>query len=251
MLKLKKTASLLAALSLSFGILLTGYAVNADPVNTDISVARGEVGQTVTVTGVVTQSIQSSASKNNNNTVFIQDGTGGIGVYKSNAFNTASYAGDEIQVTGTVSNYNGQLEIQPADVSNITIISTDPTPVTAQGITLAELNAGNHQGELVKVTGVTITTEGTSSNHTITQNGVSTTLRAPFANNLPTYNVGDVVDIIGVAGEYNSPQLQVQEETNITRNASTVPVVQFVSPISQTANTKPQIKATFLSLIHI
>ena len=205
---------------------------------TTIAQARAlSVGTQATVTGVVTRTIASSASNQTNSTVFIQDGTAGIAVYKSNSFKPTPPStttpqslyfepGTSITVKGALTLYNGLLEVVPASLSDVTVNTGVPvTPAAPREITIAQLNTRAYDGQIVRVTGAAITTEATNSNHTISQGGVTTTLRCVSSTNLPSFNQGDYIDVVGIAGNFNgTAQLLVQSENDIsmTQSAGTV-----------------------------
>ncbi|MBM3315863.1 hypothetical protein FJY71_08530, partial [candidate division WOR-3 bacterium] len=70
-------------------------------------------GQTVTVTGVVTVSIQFGPSIG---PAYFQDGTGGVALFDSAA--ARLQIGDSVTVTGEVTLYNGLVELQDVSVQN-------------------------------------------------------------------------------------------------------------------------------------
>ena len=206
-----------AVTALNAAVAVFEAAAVATPGGPTIAEARMlPVGAQVTVRGVVARSVPSSAGSQNNCTVFIEDGTAGIGIYNSSAFSPTTYApGTTLNVSGALSLYNGLLEISPAVV---TVDGSVPvTPVTPQVVTVVQLMTGDYQGQLVKILGATLTSEGTASNHTISQNGASTTLRCTGTSTLENFGVNDVIDAVGVAGVFNgTAQLLVQSESDIS-----------------------------------
>ena len=112
-----------------------------------ISIVRQlPVGSQVTVQGLVLNDNALGSIR------YIQDSTGGIGVFPGNGSVTGvggASPGDRIQVTGTLSSYHGLLEINP--VTSFILKSTgNPLPEPLP-ITLAELGPAN-EGQLVRIT---------------------------------------------------------------------------------------------------
>jgi len=80
----------------------------------NIAEARSMVGQTITVSGIVTNGPELGVIR------YMQDGTGGIAAYGSAL--TSVQTGDSITVTGTLKAYNNLLEIDP--ISSVKILSS-------------------------------------------------------------------------------------------------------------------------------
>jgi len=116
------------------------------------------VGQTVTVTGIVTAAGVAGYDDN----FFISSATGGAwnGIYVYYASTDVS-VGDEVEVTGEVQEYNGYTEL--AYASNVTITSTGNEVPIASSVSTGDLTAAAtgepYEGCLVKVSNVT-TTQG-------------------------------------------------------------------------------------------
>ena len=116
--------------------------------------------ESFTVGGIVT-----SGNFNNNSTYlsfYIQDTTGGINIYKSASaswYTDKSLAiGSDVTITGTVSQYNGMIELVPGTVDDIVVNGTGTVP-TPQTITIDDLQdligenqaRFNMRGKLVKI----------------------------------------------------------------------------------------------------
>jgi len=100
------------------------------------------------------------------------------------------------------------------------------TPAVPRDITVAQLNTRAYEGQIVRVTGAAITAEATNSNHTISQGGATTTLRCVSSTTLPSFNVGDYIDVVGIGGNYNgTAQLLVQSEDDISMAAGAGTVI--------------------------
>ncbi len=89
---------------------------------------------------------------------FIQDSTGGIRVYVGGG--AGAQGGDIETVTGVLTNYNGELEIDPASASDVVKTGTGPipTPVTVTTQQIAQLKyTATIDGELATIPQSTIT----------------------------------------------------------------------------------------------
>jgi hypothetical protein len=114
----------------------TAFAVDIGTLHcNDASGNNLNIGAMATVTGVVTElSFTSSAVR-----MYVQDATGGINVFGTNSYCPAGL-GDNVTVTGTISQFNGLAELGG---SNLTIVvnssgNPDPGPLT---LTPAQVNA--------------------------------------------------------------------------------------------------------------
>ena len=104
------------------------------------------VGDTVTVQGVVF----SPNYQTTNSSFYIYDGTAGTDIYKSGTI-YPWVMGDELNITGVVTHFNGMSEIVPLTTSGWILISSgNPTPDPIV-ITLAEYKANPelYEGSLV------------------------------------------------------------------------------------------------------
>jgi len=167
-------------------IKLTYVEVQSDVISIDKARAL-EAGTEATVRGVV-------SFNDRNKTVHIEDATGGIAIYDSSSLLTNMVKGQLVEVKGTLTTFNGLVEIVPTEA--IEIISennTLPTPV----VTVAQLNAGNHDSQYVKVENVIIDV----ANKTLTQgNDVLNIYFMPENINVQT---GNKVNVEGTMGSNN------------------------------------------------
>ncbi len=98
--------------------------------------------------------------------VRVQDETAGILISRNDEFASAVERGDEVRISGTVSSFANQLQIdQPDDLDDFEVLSSGndlPSPTT---ITLAEAAADPDafESELVRVEGITIDPDGDSA----------------------------------------------------------------------------------------
>ena len=105
------------------------------------------LGETFTIQGIVI----SPNFQTNNISYFIDDGTGGIDLFHSGSTTPVLNLGDEVMVTGDVSQYNGLTELIPASESDIQVVSTGnpvPSPIV---LTLAQYfaDAESYESRLI------------------------------------------------------------------------------------------------------
>jgi hypothetical protein len=132
--------------------MLIAIAVAIEDLDNDFVPDR--LGDTVTVQGVVFSPNYQTA----NNSYYIYDGTAGTDIFM---FGPPLYSwnmGDELNITGVVTQFNGMSEIVPTDTSGwIFVSSGNPTPNPAI-ITLAQFkaNAELYEGSLVGFVSLTL-----------------------------------------------------------------------------------------------
>ena len=152
-------------------------------------------------------------------TGYIQDATAAICVY-----GTALTVGDNITVQGTLSDYNGLLEITNPVV---TVVSSGNT-VNPELMTIAQVNASTNQGWYVRIEGATVTAIN-DKNATIAQGENSVVVRFANASDI-TFAVDDIISLNGNIGYYNANQIAnpqnvtVQENENPTISAENVSI---------------------------
>ena len=160
-----------------------------------ISAVRAQGTGSVVTQGVVTSYVGANA--------YIQDANAAICVY---GYNLEINVGDEITVSGTLSTYNGLLEITNPTIN---VLSSGNT-VTPTVKTIAEIIADNYQsagtiqGLLVKIEDATVT-EVNGQNTTIAQGNSSIVVRGITAEPAPVVN--DVVTLTGNIGCFNAAQI--------------------------------------------
>jgi len=123
--------------------ILVAFTVQVSLAQTDISDARANfaVGQSVTITGIVTNGAEMGSSVR-----YVQDASAGIAVFPGN--NWTSFAapnrGDIITVTGVLSEFNGLLEVGPT-LTALVVNSTAnemPEPLAITPNQMVESNEG-------------------------------------------------------------------------------------------------------------
>ncbi|HKS26160.1 MAG TPA: lamin tail domain-containing protein [Thermoanaerobaculia bacterium] len=148
------------------------------------------LGQVVKVRGVVTSIDFRNAIAGIE--YYIQDATGGIDVFHSTNEVGPFALGTNLEVIGTVAQFNGLTEITPSTIT--TLPGGTLPPVSPQVITLAQLANGGGSGEplegqLVTINGVSITSgtypaSGSSGNVTIGDGVNSGTMRINSATDI-------------------------------------------------------------------
>ncbi|MCF7798015.1 MAG: hypothetical protein K9N36_09635, partial [Candidatus Marinimicrobia bacterium] len=131
-----------------------------------------EEGAEAAIRGVVTSPNFGTAGSYTE--VTIQDPTGGIVIF-SNTFDAGLAVGDSVAVTGSISIYNGKVELVPSSPVDIETVSTGNTLPAFQALTLAEYvaNFNDYESELlvfdsVSIIGGTWPAAGSNANITIT-----------------------------------------------------------------------------------
>lgn len=154
--------------------------------------------------------------------VYVQDNTGGICLFlNSNTVPSTLALGDMVQSYGKRANYNGLFElsnINGSNASEFSILSSGNTlPMAVKTIAqVLEGGADALQCTRVKIEGATIGAINTSGNTPLTQGENSTNIYKVPA--LTDINEGDVVDVIGVVGYFNAPQIRVALASDVTLN---------------------------------
>ena len=189
------------------------YTIQAAPTLVTIAEARALANnEYALVQGVVTF----IDGKN----VYVQDETAGIDLYLNSAVSTLNL-GDKVQAYGKKTVYNGLVEltsINPTDASQFSVISTGNTLPLAEK-TIAEIledHAGTQmlQSTRVQIVDATIGTINTSGNTALTQGQNSINIyKVPALSNI---SAGDNVDVIGIIGCYNAPQIRVAVASDVT-----------------------------------
>lgn len=190
---------------------------NGDPTDPEqpaegtIADARTKLGQTVTVTGVVT--VDNAAIGGGKLSTFIQDDTAGINIF---AFETEGFPdlkeGQKIKVTGKVQSYKGLLEIAPESADDVTVLSENNTLPEATAVTLAGLNDAAtgeaEEGRLVKVSGYVRSKPAESAGggynvSIIDRDFNGTTIRVMEGTGaIDSIEEGKWYDFVGILGQY-------------------------------------------------
>jgi trimeric autotransporter adhesin len=179
-------------------------------------------------------------------TLYIQDGMNvgsGLCIDKSGA-DLSKYVGKEIYVYGKATIYNGLMEIVPDAVNESTVITRNdnPTLPTPTKIMFDQLADRAYEGMLVSFDTVKIDKVGGTdttklANHTVSQAGVQTTLRANgIASSVGT--AGSYVNIKrAIASYYNGVQLLSTNTADL--EATATPTVEFLKASVPTGTAIP------------
>ena len=100
-----------------------------------IQEARGQLGNTVTTSGIVTTPNLASSGQSD---FAIQDETAAIIIYNGD-FDAGLSLGDLVSVTGEILNYNGKLEIVPSAETDVVVVSQGNELPSFQHMTLSGL----------------------------------------------------------------------------------------------------------------
>ncbi|MBU1092857.1 MAG: lamin tail domain-containing protein, partial [Firmicutes bacterium] len=206
---------------------VVSFKAGEKPVQTVAEALLVEAGELVHVVGVVTASQYYR-------TFFVQDATGGIAIYTSNAdfiaFLTANY-GKEVDLVGTRAAYNGLNQISNVVINTLVGDATMPTAVNVDAAGLDSITIAPYQGQLVELTGLAVTAVNTDSYGNVTiklydansDNEVTmkwdsrVTLSTEAAALLATIAVNDVIDVVNPLAWNNGPYLYFTDSTVITQ----------------------------------
>lgn len=177
----------------------------------DANGASTRIGDLVTVRGIITVANEFGSPS------FIQDNSAGMSIYGT-IFSAAVNVGDEVQVTGKVTQFNGLNQIELPE--QYSIISTgnfvDPVIATPSQINFNGVGGvENYEGKLVHLIGVTVrmlngtpvTNWAANTNYRLFGASASDTVQIRIDNN--TNLVGGVApagtfDLIGVVGQFKT-----------------------------------------------
>jgi hypothetical protein len=112
---------------------------------------------------------------------FLQDATGGLSSFYFDAPTMAE--GDRVTILGTISEFRGEVQVSPTSLE----ITSSGAPETPIGVTGAQINAGEHQGELVTIRGTVVAVDTTNS----------------FQNQIVTLRDGDGTEFLVYADSRN------------------------------------------------
>jgi hypothetical protein len=156
------------------------------------------IGQTVTVTGVVTNGAELGPIR------YMQDGTAGIACYGTNLASVQK--GDSITATGVLFEFSGLLELSPTN----SFINHGPAVVQPTPLQIPIASAGESlEGQLVRLDNVTFVQSGNfaTGNSTVQVNDGSNTLdvRINGSTNIDGSAIpSGPVTVIGLMGQYNA-----------------------------------------------
>lgn len=166
---------------------------------TSINDARQQtVGSTVTVSGIITNGSELGSIR------YIQDNTGGIGIYDNSL--SGVLRGDSITVTGELDDYNNLLEINP--VASFSVHTSGQSLPEPQLIEISDI-AEEYEAELIRINGVKFVDAngqfGGGVNYSFTDGTNTAQLRINSGNPL----VGEAIptgtfDLVAICSQYNT-----------------------------------------------
>jgi hypothetical protein len=206
------------------------------PTVTSIADARSQgTGTAVTVEGIVTRAfgdfvrIQDSSGPTGASGIVVRQTTG---AFVGEVADGTIRRGTRIRVTATVSEFNGQFQLNEADVTDYQIVDQGALP-PAQAISLADLaeRGEEYESELVRITGLEFVDASGSTlqnrtSYTVTDDGGATTLLFRVQNERET-DIGGAprptgaFTYTGIVGEFRGdPQLVPIRQTDIAVEAA-------------------------------
>ena len=188
----------------AYTILSAGEAPPEPTTVDSLAEARTMPGELISVDATVT----TGTGFWGGNAFYVQDETAGLYVYTSSS---TVAPGDNVRLVGTVSEYSGELQLQP---NTIEVISSNNELPATQEIAPTGVNEDT-QGELIEIKNVTITgltavnSYGTFEFSGVAENGESVVIRNDNRNGLTyerflqQYKEDDLIHVSGIASKYN------------------------------------------------
>lgn len=174
-------------------------------------------GSNVIITAVVTNKIEKNA--------FIQDETGAIYIYANRYNYSALVVGNEVTLSGKVTEYNGLLEITDIKDKKITAVSEGNTVAPIE-ITVDKITEEN-EALYVRATGLEITgienTDGEKGYTVIVEQGDKAgAIRVdkylnPYIEE-EFFIIGETIDVVGNIGQYlEQYYIMISSESSVTK----------------------------------
>ncbi len=193
------------------GVITLTYSYNRSTVTKNVTVTQaGNPNTTMTIAEVRAQGTGNVATSGIvtscvGTTGYIQDATAAICVYGASLT-----VGDEISVSGTLSTYNGLLEITNPQV---TVISSGNT-INPELMTIAQVVASTNQGWYIRIEEATVTAIS-GQNTTIAQGDNTIVVRGISG---VEYGVNDVISLNGNIGAFNGVQIVNPQNVEVQQN---------------------------------
>jgi len=175
----------------------------------DIAGTPLRVGQLVTIDGTVVAATEFGTPS------YVQDNTGGISVYGS-IFSSEVHDGDEVVVSGQVSNFYGQIELVSPYLHSIVGTGNTITPIVVTCSQIAGDGVGGnelYEGLLVRInavvvrdatTNLPISTWVSATNYNLTDVTGTTQVRVSSASLAGLSAPQGTFDLIGIVGQHVS-----------------------------------------------
>ena len=167
------------------------------------------VNQSVTVAGVVT--FPAGISSTDRTSIFIQDPTGGVNIYYSNSL-LPIILGDVVLVKGIVTEYNGLTEVSVSSLSDMSRLDRGYAIPDTYRLRPGEILKEELEGRFVKLDGAVVATQpspagaGFSMDLWNGQVPVTAYIYPGTGIDVNSLHVGDVINILGVVGQYDSQE---------------------------------------------
>ena len=196
-------------------------------------------GTTVTVAGWITATDQFAGP------IYFQDETGGLAWYDNeimrNNWSIDAIIGDSLVVTGELGNFNNLLQV--INYTSYEIFPEGNNPQEPVDITLADLNTGAFEGQLIRMDDVEFVSSGIFSggtNYDIFDPSDEGQLRIDNFTNLPGANIpNSISQVTGVAGRFiNTMQILPRFRSDIVITSG--PVIVSAPPY-ETSSTESTI----------
>ncbi len=160
-----------------------------------------EMGSTVTVQGIMTSGSELGSVR------YIQDATAGIAIYNPD-MNGDVAVGDEVLITGQLTEYNSLLEIvDEGDFSYEVISSGNDLPAPLE-VTIADGFLEANEGRLIQVAGITFTESGEfegNTNYLVADDTAEGQLRVANGTDIPGEDIPtEAITAIGILGQFSS-----------------------------------------------
>ncbi len=215
--------------------------LSAERLNTNepipINIARNlPLGSTVTVTGWITAASQFRGP------VYFQDNTGAIAWYNDAIMRQDwlldAVIGDSLVVTGELGSFNGLLQF--INDTSYEILHESHNEVEPIDITLADLNSGNYEARLVRITDAEFAVTGLFSggnNYIVTDPSGQGQVRIDgFTNINGTIIPNGITEITGIAGRYQATHQLMPRFTSDIVDLSG-PIITTIPPYEVSATT--------------
>jgi hypothetical protein len=183
-------------------------------------------GTTVTVSGTV----YVIAGTYNSGTHYLTDGTNGIQFFASG---TGLVLGDEVEVTGTVSAFGGEIQLGSPSISLLSTGNPEPVPTpTDLSVIMADYES---VGSFVSTIG-TVTVKNTSNFYIAAgTDTIQVYIDSDTGINLGAVAVGDLYQVTSPVVVYNGEiELKPRRQSDLVENpgGDTVPVIDGVSAVN-------------------
>ena len=165
-----------------------------------IAQAREQATGAVLTKGVVTSCVGKTA--------YIQDANAAICVY-DNSQSLSLTVGTEYKVQGTLTTYNGLLEITNPTCTELTTGNT----ITPEVMTIEQINTSTNQGWLIKIENATVSSID-DKNVTLAQGDNSIVVRFNDASDI-TFAASDIITLTGNIGCFNTTQIANPRDISI------------------------------------